>query len=120
MHEVGIMESTLFTVRREALARAAARVERIVIRIGVLSGVEPDALRFAFEACSPGTIAEDATLDIEIVPAVAHCPECDSDFAAGLGRICRCPQCGGFTGDIRAGRELELRRIEFSTHEYAN
>jgi hydrogenase nickel incorporation protein HypA/HybF len=114
MHEVGIMESTLATVRREALARGAAHVDRIVLRIGVLAGVEPEALRFAFAACSPGTLAEGAELAIETVPALAHCAGCGRDFAAGLGHICRCPACGDFSGDLRSGRELELRRIEFT------
>lgn len=114
MHEVGIMESTLAAVRREALARQAAHVDRIVLRIGVLSGVEPEALRFAFEACSPGTLAEGAEFDIERVPATAHCATCDRDFPAGRGFICCCPGCGNYSGDLRSGRELELRRIEFT------
>jgi len=114
MHEVGIMEATLAAVRREAAARSAAHVERITLRIGVLSGVEPEALRFAFAACTPGTIAEGAGLEIETVPAVAHCHTCDRDFAAGRGFICRCPDCQNLSGYLRAGRELELRRIEFT------
>jgi hydrogenase nickel incorporation protein HypA/HybF len=116
MHEVGIMESTLAAVRREALARNAAHVDRIVLRIGVLSGVEPEALRFAFEACSPGTLAEGAEFDIVSVPALAHCPTCDRDFAPGAGFICCCPTCGNYSGDLRAGRELELSSIEFTPH----
>lgn len=108
------MESTLAAVRREALARNATHVDRIVVRIGVLSGVDPEALRFAFEACSPGTLAEGAEFDIESVPAVAHCPTCDRDFPAGRGYICSCPGCGNLSGDIRSGRELELRCIEFT------
>ncbi len=108
------MESTLAAVRREAEARHAAHVDRIVLRIGVLSGVEPEALRFAFEACSPGTLAAGAELDIESVPALAYCPTCACEFAAGRGFICRCPGCGNYSGDLRSGRELELRRIEFT------
>ena len=114
MHEVGIIESTLAVVRREAEARQAARIERVVIRVGVLSGAEPDALRFAFEACSPGTVADGAELDIEVVPALAHCRTCARDFTAGSGVLCQCPDCGAFSGDLRSGRELELRRIEFT------
>jgi len=114
MHEVGIIESTLAVVRREAEARRAARVDRLVLRIGVLAGVEPDALRFAFEACTPGTIAEGAELQIETVPALAHCRACTRDFPAGRGILCQCPACGAFSGDLRGGRELELRRIEFT------
>jgi len=108
------MESTLAAVRREAVARNAAHVDRIVLRIGVLSGVEPEALRFAFEACAPGTIAAGAELAIESVPALAFCTTCGCEFAAGPGFICCCPGCGNLSGDLRSGRELELRCIEFT------
>lgn len=108
------MEATLAAVRREALAHNAARVDRIALRIGVLSGVEPEALRFAFTVCTPGTIAEGAELEVETVPAIARCPNCDRDFAAGRGFICECPECRAFSGDLRTGRELELCRIDFT------
>lgn len=108
------MESTLAAVRREALARQAAHVDRIVLRIGVLSGVEPDALRFAFAACAPGTLAAGAELAIETVPALAFCAACRREFAAGADLICRCPGCGNLSAELRSGRELELRRIEFT------
>ena len=108
------MQSALAVVGREAAARGAAQVHRIELRIGALSGVEPDALRFAFEACAPGSIADGAELAIDLVPALAHCAACDRDFAAGAGFICACPTCGALSGDLRSGRELELARIEFT------
>lgn len=113
MHEAGIMQAALEAVRREAVARNAASVERIALRVGALSGVEPEALRFAFAACSAGTIAEGAALEVETVPAIARCPDCGRDFAAGRGFICQCPDCRAFSGDLRTGRELELARIAF-------
>ncbi|MDP1581309.1 MAG: hydrogenase maturation nickel metallochaperone HypA [Candidatus Didemnitutus sp.] len=115
MHEVGIMESALTVITREARAHHAQRVERITLRIGAISGVEPDALRFAFEAVSPGSVADGAKLVIRRVPARAHCRECDKDFTIESGFIFQCPRCHAFSGDVRAGRELELARLEFVT-----
>jgi len=114
VHELGIMESALGAVLREARARGAVRVHRIVLRIGALSGVEPEALRFAFEVVAHDTLAAAATLDIENVPARAHCATCHEEFGVETGFIFTCPRCGQLCGDIRSGRELELSHLEMS------
>lgn len=108
------MESALAIVGREAGAHGASRVTRVVLRVGAISGVEPDALRFAFDALSPGTVAGGAELVIEIVPAQAHCAGCGRDFTVDGGYLFECPECRAFSGDVRSGRELELARLEFS------
>jgi hydrogenase nickel incorporation protein HypA/HybF len=114
MHEVGIIESALEVIRREARAHQASRVTRVVMRIGAISGVDIDALRFGFEACTPGSIAAGAELEIEAVPARAHCKNCASDFTIESGFIFQCPRCAAFSGDVRSGRELDLARLEFA------
>lgn len=113
MHEVGIIESTLAVIGREAAKHGAVRVARVVLRIGAISGVEPEALRFAFTAVTPGSIAEEAELDLELVPARAHCRDCAEDFTIDAGFIFQCPRCSALSGDVRSGRELELARLEF-------
>lgn len=87
------------------------------MRIGAISGVDAEALRFAFEACTAAadSIAAGAQLEIESVPARAHCRECAADFTIESGFIFQCPRCAAFSGDVRSGRELELARLEFST-----
>jgi hydrogenase nickel incorporation protein HypA/HybF len=114
MHEVAIMESALDAVMGQARAHGAQRVHRIVLRIGLLAGVDPEALRFAFEVVARGTIAADAALEIQRVVARAHCAACVEDFDADGGVIFSCPRCRRLSGDIRCGRELELFRIEMT------
>jgi hydrogenase nickel incorporation protein HypA/HybF len=102
-------------VLQEARARGASRVHRIVLRIGTLSGVEPDALRFAFEVVTKDTLAEEAELEVDSVPACAYCSFCEREFEAEGGSvILSCPRCGGLSSDLRRGRELELSQIEMS------
>jgi hydrogenase nickel incorporation protein HypA/HybF len=113
MHELGIMESALDAVGREAAKHGATRVSRIVLRIGAIAGVDQESLRFAYEALAPTSIAAGAALEIESVAARAHCRACAKDFSAGPGHIFRCPLCGDYSGDIRAGRELGIARLEF-------
>lgn len=108
------MESAIAAVLRETRARQATQVHRIVLRVGALSGVDVDALRFAFDVVIRDTPAAGATLEIEAVPGRAHCAACATDFAASAGQIFSCPQCRRLSGDLRQGRELELTRLEMS------
>ncbi|MBX3751272.1 MAG: hydrogenase maturation nickel metallochaperone HypA [Opitutaceae bacterium] len=115
MHEVGIMESALTVVQRHAAERKARRVDRIVLRIGTLAGVEPEALRFAFDVVTRGTVAEGAVLAIENAPARVYCPACEREFTGEADSfIFTCPDCHALCGEVRSGRELELSRIEMS------
>jgi len=113
MHEVGIMESALDAIRHQAVKHGATRVSKIVLRIGTLAGVDQEALRFAYDALSPHSVAAGAVLEIETVPARAHCPNCGTEFGVERGFIFQCPQCGEYSGDIRAGKELGIARLEF-------
>lgn len=107
------MQSTLDAIRQQAVKYGATRVSRIVLRIGTLAGVDLDALRFAYEALAPGSLADGAVLEIESVPARAYCPTCHAEFGASHGFIFECPSCHACSGEIRAGRELGIARLEF-------
>jgi len=65
MHEMGIASSVIEAVRAEAARRPGARVIRVGLRIGELSGVERDSLSFCFEALTRETELENAVLAIE-------------------------------------------------------
>ncbi len=107
------MESALDAIRHEAGKHGATRVSRIVLRIGALSGVDCEALRFAYDALAPGSIAAGATLEIEAVPARVRCAACGTEFGVDRGFIFQCPQCREYSGDILAGKELGIARLEF-------
>lgn len=114
LHELGIMTSAMEVVLDQARAHGASRVHRIGFRIGALAGVEPEALRFAFEVVTRDTLAEKAELDVTVLACKAHCASCRDDFDGDGGFILSCPRCGALSADIRQGRELELSTIEMS------
>jgi hydrogenase nickel incorporation protein HypA/HybF len=114
MHELGIMQSALAAVLDQARTHQAARVNRIVLRIGRLAGVDAEALAFAFEVVAKDTPAAGATLAIDPVPARARCAHCAEDFEVESGWIFTCPRCARLSGDLVQGRELELSRIEMT------
>src|SRR5512137_636797 len=111
MHELSIMQSALNVALEQARQAGGSRVHAIRLRIGALSGVVPDALEFAFEALAPGTLAEGAQLAIERVPARFWCAACTREFQSD-DMLAECPDCHSLSGELRAGREMELASLE--------
>jgi len=111
MHELSIMQSALSLALESARQAGASQVRVIRLRIGALSGVVPDALQFAFEALTPGTLAEGAELAIDNVPARFWCATCAREFQSD-DMFADCPGCHRASGELRAGREMEVASLE--------
>ncbi len=112
MHELSIVEALIDQVGEE-LDRAGqrGRVLRLELNIGRLSGVHPDAVRFAFQLLSAGTILENADVAIEEPKAVCHCSACDARSEID-DLVFECPRCGATDVAIEGGREMILQSIE--------
>lgn len=113
MHEAGLARTALDLAGERARERGATRVHRVTLRVGDLSGVAPEALRFALDALSPGTAADGAAFDVEVVPVECHCGRCDRPFRP-TDVVYACPECGTLSADVRRGHELELVSLEVS------
>ncbi len=86
------------------------RVTRVVLEIGKLSAILPDAVRFCFDLCTEGTVVEGATLEIIEVPGLARCRDCGRDVT--LERpFGRC-ECGSTDLDWLSGDELKVKEFE--------
>ena len=113
MHEFGIMESALALAEKNARTAGATQIHRLKVRVGKLSGVVPEALRFAFAALKANTLAAAAEFDIEEVPAVCWCATCAAEFEAQNLNY-ECPRCHQPSGDLRRGKEMDLASLEIS------
>jgi hydrogenase nickel incorporation protein HypA/HybF len=116
MHEMGMAYSVLHTVREEAARRQAFRVRKVGLRIGELAAVDPEALRFCFEALTRGTDLESVGLDIEIRARRHQCRECGGEFDV-MDYNFACPQCCGLDNECISGDELEIAYLEVEEHE---
>lgn len=110
MHEMAIAQSLLEIIEGEMASWPSSRLKEVKLRIGVLSGVVPEALEFAFQVASQGTVAEGALLRIERVPFRVRCESCKGTFEEDLPFMV-CPRCGGEV-EILSGRELEIESME--------
>ena len=110
MHEYSLMTALMERVEEEAASRQALAVHRVTVRIGELSGVEPDLLASAFEIVRAGTICAGADLSIERVAARWVCPACGRPVDPSNGGP-RCAPCGR-PAALAAGDEILLGQIE--------
>ncbi|HOJ52618.1 MAG TPA: hydrogenase maturation nickel metallochaperone HypA [Syntrophales bacterium] len=110
MHELSLVESLLTMVQQYAAQENFQHVISLRLSMGRFSGVVEEALRFAFDVQSQGTIAEGATLEIEVLPAAVYCFECEQEVEiASFEAIC--PICRGSSVILVRGTE-ELKLIE--------
>jgi len=88
-------------------------IEKINLRIGKLSSIVPESLKFCFEILISGTRLEGADLSIEEVPVTAKCRECDFQWIVPEP-VFICGKCGSGLIDIIAGRELDIFSMEIA------
>lgn len=111
MHELTIASAILERVEHEAGQRPGVHVTRVGVRVGELSGVNPDALAFGFESLVRSSPLEPLALDIEYCPRRQRCRGCGHEFPAPESAT-RCPACGSADTVCAGGEELDLAYLE--------
>jgi hydrogenase nickel incorporation protein HypA/HybF len=111
MHELGVASSILEQVEAEAARRPGAHITNVGVRIGELSGVDPDALRFSFKALIKGTEWEPLALELESVPRRQRCSQCHHEFRM-TDFDPQCPLCGDCFTTCISGQELDIAYME--------
>jgi len=109
MHEVSMMMSILELATEKAAGAGASRILSITLEVGARSGVVVEALEFAFDAVTRGTMAEGARLTVDRIPYRGQCLSCGHQFDCDDFIVCS--QCGHF-GKVISGRELKIKSIE--------
>lgn len=111
MHELSVCQALVRQLRDIAREQRAARITRVVVQIGPLSGVEPELLRHAYPVASAGSPAADAALILEALPIRIHCESCGADSDAAANRLL-CGACGDYRTRLISGDELLLVSVE--------
>ena len=112
MHELAICQALLRQVLEVAEERGTQRIGRIKLRIGPLSGIEPELLKTAFPLVAAGTPSEGASIAIEDSPVRVRCQNCGSTSQALTNRLL-CRDCGSWRVKLISGYEMLLVSVEF-------
>lgn len=107
MHELGITSNIVAIVTEHA---GEQQVKCVVLDIGKLSAIMPDAIRFCFDICSKDTLLEDAKLEINEIPGLGRCQSCGAEIE--LEEIFDLCSCGSNQVTCIAGEVLKIKEIE--------
>ncbi|NEX19346.1 hydrogenase maturation nickel metallochaperone HypA [Thiorhodococcus mannitoliphagus] len=113
MHELSLCQALLDQVERVAQDHGATRVDRILLKVGPLSGVEPSLLQHAYPLAAAGTIAEAAELVIEPAEVRVRCLDCGAETDAQPNRLL-CGACDSFKTRLISGDEMLLANLELT------
>jgi hydrogenase nickel incorporation protein HypA/HybF len=110
MHELSLCEAIAATVSKHAGDRTASCV---VVRIGHLRQVVPDALSFCWTMLTEGTDLEGCRLEIEQVPAVILCAGCGTETTLDVPLMI-CSSCSGDDVTLLSGEEFQVASLDLS------
>jgi hydrogenase nickel incorporation protein HypA/HybF len=107
VHEMAITQSVVHAVCERM---GDARVRRVCLEIGTLSGVVADSVQFCFDLITEGTTLQGASLEIVQPSGKARCRDCGVEFA--LDDLLMLCACGSANRELLAGEELRIREVE--------
>ena len=111
MHEMALANGVLEVIEDHARRAHFRAVRTVLVEIGELSGVEPEAIAFCFDAVTRGSIAEGARLEIVPVEGRGICIDCGEEVRL-RERFDACPRCGAYGVQPSAGTGMRVRELE--------
>ena len=113
MHELSVMRNILQIAVNFAKKQNADEIIRITVTAGTIVNIVPAYAKLFFKMIAKDTIAQNAVLDFNLVPAAILCSACGekTQFEAG-NMLFICPGCGSDGVQLVSGRELRVESIE--------
>ncbi|MBF0118657.1 MAG: hydrogenase maturation nickel metallochaperone HypA [Desulfobacterales bacterium] len=110
MHEMGIALQIIDIVK-SAIPSHDIKVKKVNLKIGKLSAVVPESLRFCFDVVKKETPLSNAILYVEETPVVLKCKQCNNQWTI-KDLVFICTKCSSSSVDIISGRELDIHSME--------
>jgi hydrogenase nickel incorporation protein HypA/HybF len=114
MHEFSIAQNIAEIAETTALENNANQVETIEIELGLASGVIKEALEFAWDSISTGSVVlKNAQLKIHEIPVLVKCNICQMEYSPEE-LFDPCPGCSEVNVTIIQGKELRVKSISIN------
>jgi hydrogenase nickel insertion protein HypA len=111
MHEYSIVQALLEQVETLAVEHRAQKVTKVIVKIGVMSGVEPHLLEIAFETFKEKSICDGAEFVLNIQPLTIMCRACHERNELEAIHYC-CPACASVDVEVVDGEDMFLMSLE--------
>lgn len=111
MHEYSIVQSLMEQVETLVEENDAKKVLKVIVKIGVMSGVEPHLLEIAFNTFKEKTVCDSAKFIMNIQPLVILCEECQAESELEKPHY-YCPECSSIDVKVIDGEDMFLMSLE--------
>jgi hydrogenase nickel insertion protein HypA len=111
MHEYSVVQALLEQIETVAKENDAQKVTKIIVKIGVMSGVEPYLLETAFNTFKEKSICDGAEFVMNIQPLTIECQACKGISELEKIRYC-CPRCESTDVKVVDGEDMFLMTLE--------
>ncbi|RXK00360.1 hydrogenase maturation nickel metallochaperone HypA [Arcobacter sp. CECT 8986] len=111
MHEYSIVQSLLEQCEQYVEENDASKVTKLIVKIGVLSGVEPDLLQTAFDTFKEKTVCDGAEFIINRQKVVIDCLDCNQTSTLEKNEFL-CPSCNSNNLKVVDGEDMFLMSLE--------
>ncbi|TNF52736.1 hydrogenase maturation nickel metallochaperone HypA [bacterium] len=113
MHEVSIATGLIGELVRIAGENRARKVITVNIKIGKMSGIVTDSLKFAFDALkTEQPLLSDTEINIQEVPLRYECRDCRVSFRTEELNFPCCPECKSYRLTLLTGEEMNIENME--------
>ena len=111
MHEYSIVQALLVQCEEIAEANNATKIIKVVVKIGVMSGVEPHLLEVAFNTFKESGVTKGAEFVMNVQPLSIECKSCQCVSELEKMRYC-CPNCESLDITVIDGEDMFLMSLE--------
>ena len=111
MHEYSIVQSLLDLCDENAKKNSATNIQKVVVKIGALSGIEPHLLETAFETFKEHTICHNAKFIMNLQPLKIKCNSCNRENELDKYQY-SCPNCKSNDVEVIDGEDMYLMQLE--------
>lgn len=111
MHEYSIVQALLEQVEQIASQNNATKITKVVVKIGIMSGVEPHLLEMAFDTFKEKSICDGAAFVMNIQPLLLECNLCHAKSEQHKAEYI-CKECGSVDIRVLDGEEMFLMQLE--------
>ncbi|HDH06187.1 MAG TPA: hydrogenase maturation nickel metallochaperone HypA [Nitrospirae bacterium] len=116
MHEVSIVLGMVDELMKIAGENDAKKIINVKLKIGKMSGIVADSLKFVFDAIKPEhPMLSSAEIIIEEIPLIYECSDCRTAFNTDDIYFPCCPDCESYNLKILSGEEQHIENVEIET-----
>ena len=111
MHEYSIVQSLIESCEDHAKQNDVSKITKVVVKIGVMSGVEPHLLSEAFELFKEGSVCDGCEFVMNIQKVKIECRECHKVSELQQNEY-HCPDCKSIDVNVIDGEDMFLMQLE--------